>query len=161
METVVRTKAELDESVGRMLALMDATPDDKLFWNPSPSARSIGEIAAHAAHALENITSQMRGEPFPIPTSSDANRMFREHDRAFTDRQEVRRLLEEMRSAYDAFLDSLTPKDLDRTVPLPFGLGEWPLREFIGAGPMHTRCHNAQIEYIQTLYGDQDWHWGF
>jgi hypothetical protein len=161
MEVVKTTKADLEEAVARMLALLDATPDDRLFWNPSPTARSIGEIAAHAADALGNIVSQMSGAPFPIPTSAEANQKFREHDRAFKDRGRVRALLEEKKSVYGAFLDSLAPADLDRLAPLPFGLGECPLREFMGAGPMHTRCHNAQIEYIQTLYGDQDWHWGF
>ena len=44
---------------------------------------------------------------------------------------------------------------------LPFGLGQAPLGYFMTMGAAHTQGHIPQIEYIQTLYGDHDWHTGF
>lgn len=32
---------------------------------------------------------------------------------------------------------------------------------FMTMGSVHTMGHIAQIEYVQTMYGDLDWHTGF
>jgi hypothetical protein len=161
MEPIEAAKGELLAAVQRMTSLVEATPDDRLFWKPSPNSRSIGEIVAHTAHALGNIERQMRGEVFEIPTSAEANRAFLEHDGQFSGRAEVQDYLRGKADSYTAFLESLAQGDLERLAPLPFGLGEGPLRFYIEAGASHTKGHVAQIEYIQTLYGDHDWHWGF
>lgn len=161
MNPIESAKHELNQTCGRMLELVEATPGDKLFWKPSPTARSIGEIVAHSAHAMGEILSQMHGNAFPILISAEANPVFLEHDRQFTDRAEVIAYFESKRDAYLEFLDTLTEDQLDRPTPMPFGLGEIPLRFFMTAGANHTNGHIAQIEYIQTIYADYDWHRGF
>lgn len=161
MNPLDQAKDALLRTTGRMLVLVAETPDDKLFWKPSPSARSIGEIVAHSAHALANITSQLQGTPFPVPTSAQANAGFLEHDAAFSDRASLLSYFEEKRDGYIECLESFGEGDLDRLATLPFGLGEIPLRFFIGAGADHTSGHVAQIEYVQTIYGDHNWHSGF
>ncbi len=153
--------AELERTTQRVLVLVDKTPDEKLFWKPSPSSRSIGAIVAHAAHALENIAMQLQGTPFPILASAEANAHFLAHDATFSEREPLVRYFEAARDGYIACLNSFQRDDLDRLVMMPFGLGEAPLRYFMTAGNQHTQSHIPQIEYIQTLYGDHDWHSGF
>ncbi len=161
MDLAETAVAELIQTRDRMLALLDATPDDWLLWKPSASSRSIMEIVAHSAHALGNIVMQMRGTPFSVATSGEANEGFLAHDRAFTDREQARSYLNEKCDEYVEFMTSLEEEDLDRSVAMPFGLGQAPIRMFMTAGKQHTLGHIAQIEYIQTMYGDHDWHTGF
>ncbi|MBS1705171.1 MAG: DinB family protein [Armatimonadetes bacterium] len=161
MTPIDSARADLLQARDRILALLDATPDEKLRWRPSDHARSILEIAAHAADALSHIVSQMQGMPFAVPTSREADASFRARDEKLESKEQVRAEWERNSASYVAFLDSLSDSDLDRLAPLPFGLGEAPLRFYIRAGANHTLGHIAQIEYIQTLYGDHDWHTGF
>lgn len=161
MEQIDSACQELTEGIDRMLSLLDATPDERITWRPSESARTILEVASHAAHALANIVTQMRGTPFPIPTSKEADAGFRAYDRTFTTREQVKAELIKGRDLYIGLLRELGEAGLDQIVTLPFGMGQAPIRAFVGAGPRHTFGHIAQIEYIQTIYGDHDWHFGF
>mgnify|MGYP001396299109 CR=1 FL=1 len=161
MDPIEHAKEELVQSAARLLSLVDETPDDRLFWKPSPTARSIGEIVAHCAHAMNNIAPQMMGTPYAIATSSEANRTFLEHDRQFSDRANVVRYFEEARNGFIGHLDRFSLDEVDRLVTMPFGMGQAPVRLFMEAASNHTKGHIAQIEYIQTLYGDHDWHYGF
>lgn len=161
MNPLEMAEANLVRTKDRMLELLAATPDDRLNWRPSPSARSIIEVVAHSAMALRNIATQMRGTAFVTPTSAEANRQFREHDAQFTSREEVAAKLEAECAFFVECLRAMTPSDLERQVAMPFGLGNAPAAVFVNAGANHTQGHIGQIEYIQTLYGDQDWHTGF
>lgn len=161
MDPISATQAELIGTKDRMVALLRATPEDKLNWKPTPQSRSIVEIVAHSAHALSNIHKQLSGTPFAVPTSLEANQIFLEHDSAWKSGLEVEAYLEEACRGYVDFLSTLQPKDLDRMVTLPFGLGEAPMGYFMTMGHVHTLGHIAQIEYVQTMYGDLDWHTGF
>lgn len=152
---------ELQQAVDRTLLLVSETPDDRLFWKPSPTARSIGEIVAHCAGSLRNIAAQMNGTPFPIPTSAEANVQFLTHDAEFRTREAVVEALQTECASYLDYLSTLNEADLARSVAMPFGLGMVPLAEFVMAGANHTQSHNSQIEYVQTLYGDHNWHTGF
>lgn len=161
MDVVASTQAELIGTKDRMVALLRATPEDKLGWKPSPNSRSIVEIVAHSASALGTIHLQLSGTPFPIPTSKEANASFLKHDSAFIGREQVEAYLEEKCRGYVEFLSTLQPEDLSRPVTMPFGLGEAPMAVFMTFGNIHTLGHVAQIEYVQTMYGDLDWHTGF
>ncbi len=161
MNEIELVKEELIRNKDRMQSLLQETPDDRLHWKPSPTSRSIVEIVAHSANALDNICSQMSGTTFDIPTSFEANKVFLDHDSQFESRVQVRDYLDEKCNKYVSSLDLLRPEDLDRMVTLPFKLGQAPLGFFMTMGSLHTLGHIAQIEYIQTIYGDQSWHTGF
>lgn len=161
MSILVAGSDELRQAVDRTLHLVSETPDDRLFWKPSPTARSVGEIVAHCAGSLRNITTQMKGTPFPIPTSAEANAAFLAHDAEFGTREAVVEALQNECAAYLEYLETLSENDLGRSVTMPFGLGQVSLADFVMAGAQHTQSHNSQIEYIQTLYGDHNWHTGF
>jgi uncharacterized damage-inducible protein DinB len=161
MDEIQTARAELQKATDRVLHLVSLTPDEHLFWKPSASARSIGEVVAHTAHALKNILGQLQGTPFPPANSTEATPLFLEHDRQFTDRATLLDYFRTHRDNYDQYLAALTSDDLDVIATLPFGLGEAPVRFFMKAGADHTASHIPQIEYIQTIYGDHDWHTGF
>jgi uncharacterized damage-inducible protein DinB len=161
MNPIETAKMDLTWTKTRMMELLAATPEDKLNFKPSPTGRSIIEIVAHAAHALENIAMQLGGTAFPIPNSNEANEVFKKHDAAFKTREAVRAYLQEKFDHYISVIERFTEEDLTRMAPLPFGLGEAPIGYYMTMGNAHTLGHVAQIEYVQTIYGDKDWHTGF
>jgi hypothetical protein len=161
VSVIESTQAELIGTKNRMLQLLHETPADRVNWKPTPTGRSIVEIVAHCGHAIENILQQLKGTLFAPDSSAEANRQFLAHDAQFQNATEVEAYLEQKCADYIEFLGTLKPEDLDTICTLPFGLGQAPLGYFMTMGNAHTQGHIAQIEYIQTLYGDHEWHAGF
>jgi hypothetical protein len=157
-EAIEEGKASFLRAKDRLVRALANTPDDRLNWSPSPSARSPLHVAAHSADAIRNIHNMLDGRPFPVPTSDEADVGFREWEKQFTTREQVTALLDEVSDAYVAWLDALGPSRLDDRCQLPFGLGFAPLRMVLSAQAAHLDSHTPQIEYIQTIYGDRDWH---
>ena len=156
--TIEKARADYKQATGRLAQLLAKTPDDRLNWSPSPSARTPIQLAAHSAEAIKNIQGFLEGHPFEITDTAKADDFFRDWEKQFTTREQVVSLLEKTNARYLAFLDALTPDRLDTLVELPFGLGKAPLAIGLTFAPNHTQTHIAQLEYIQTIYGDHDWY---
>jgi len=159
-EIIQGAKQEFEQSRNRMMGLLNDTPDDKLNWSPSSTARTPLAIVTHAAMALHNITEMLKGRPFGASSTAIADKGFRQEEQDFTSRQEVAALFEKNAAAYVAWIDTLTEDGLNDPITFPFGLGVGTVRHGLTAAARHTEAHIAQLEYIQTIYGDQDWHMG-
>jgi len=158
MEFIHNTKAEFLQAKEGIVKALATTPDERINWAPSPTARTPIQQVAHAAAAIGYITGTLGGSPFATPTTEEADRDFREWEQQFSTREQVLQLLDKNADAFIAWLEGVTPELLETSVPMPFNLGMAPIRALIEAPAGHTRGHTAQIEYIQTIYGDQDWH---
>lgn len=157
-DPIQSARAEFLQAKGGLLHALSNTPDDRLNWSPSPTARSPLHQVVHAARSIGNIHGFLDGKPFTVPTPAEADRGFREFENGITRREEAISLLESHADAFIAFLDALEPERLGTMVTTPFGMGDVPTETAITFPAMHTRWHHAQIDYIQTIYGDQDWH---
>lgn len=157
-ETVDRAKAEFTQARGGLEHALANTPDDRIHWAPSDTARSPLRIAAHAAMAVGAMLGNLNGDTFAIPTTEAAERYFREAEKAYGTREEVAELLAKHSDAYFEWLDALTPERLAAEMTLPFGMGSVPTSVGIAVMPQHLAWHTAQINYVQTIYGDHDWH---
>ena len=155
--TIEKAKTDFAQAKTQLLTALAATPDDKLNWAPSETARTPLHQAAHAAGALKYIHEMLNGRPFGASSTAEADQFFREWEQQFTTREPVLQLIEENSAAYKQFLETLTAESLDAAIERPFGLGQVPLSAALTAAPDHTRWHTAQIEYIQTIYGDHIW----
>jgi hypothetical protein len=149
--------AELDQVKGQMLRALEKTPDDRLAWSPSATSRTPLQLVAHSAYSLGFIRNMLDGRPYPVPTTDQADAGFMEMDSGIETREEAIKLLEEKAGALAAYLGDLQEEDMDRHVKLPFELGFAPMRYMLGVGAMHTRSHLAQLDYVQTVYGDRSW----
>lgn len=158
--TIDKAKADFLQSKGRLVHGLNTTPDDRINWSPSPTARTPIEQVAHAASSIKNIHGFLQGDPFTVPTTAEADKGFREHDAQFKSREQVLAALEDYSANYLAWLEQLSPDQLSKMVSLPFGMGEVPTAIALTFIPMHTDWHTAQLDYIQTIYGDHDWHAG-
>ena len=151
-------KAEFLQAKARLEHGLATTPDDRLRWSPSPSARTPLEQVAHAAFSVGHMLGNLEGRTFEEPTTDDAQRRHRADDATITTREAALALLEKNSAAYLAWLDGVTEDKLSSKVKAPFGMGEFPVMAMIGFMPVHLNWHSAQLDYIQTIYGDQDWH---
>ena len=158
MKPVEDARTNFAQAKGQLEKAFAGIPDDRLNWSPSESARTPVEIVAHAADAIFHIAEMIDGRPFYQGPSADADLRFRERERDFKTREAALELLEKNSAILLEVLDRLTPERLDSEMAtLPFGLGQAPIAMVLGAPADHTRWHAAQLEYIQTIYGDRVW----
>lgn len=154
--SVEPAKAEFTRSKDNLVKNYAATPDDKINWSPSPTARSITELVAHAAMSIGGMQSWLAGEPFPFESMAALDAYCREEEKKYTTRESVLSLLDENTTKFMAFLDSLTQERLGSTFETH--MGSFPMLTAIGFCSDHLRSHTAQIEYVQTIYGDREMH---
>ena len=157
-DTISQAKAEFIRAKDDLARALATTPDDRINWSPSPTSRTPVQIVAHAAAAVKNIHNFLTGQPFGFDNAADADRSFREWEQRFTTREQVNSLLDQSSGAFVAWLDTVTQEQLAEMIELPFGLGSAPRSAALAFAAAHTRSHVPQIEYIQTIYGDRDWH---
>jgi hypothetical protein len=155
--SVKATIADLTQAKDQMIRALNNVPQDKVDWSPAPSARSAIHIVAHSANSLGHISLTLLGTPYPAPTMAQADQEFLEAEKSVTTREAALELLEANFQKYVDVMQSLKSEDPNKMIPLPFGLGAAPLHFMVGMGALHTRTHTAQIEYLQTIYGDRTW----
>jgi hypothetical protein len=166
-EIICQIKAEFTRTTDSLKAVLASTPDDKLNWSPSVTARTPLQVAAHAALWISRIQEVLSFNIYQTPFESIADSAavkngasiyaaMRELEEPYTTREQVLDLLETSSAAYLAFLDGIAPEKLETTVDMRFD--SFPLAIAITFNTLHVLSHVAQIEYIQTVYGDHDWH---
>lgn len=157
-DRIDQVKNEFLQAKAGLLHALSTTPDDRLNWSPSATARSPLHQVVHSAQSIGHIHGFLQGKTFDVPTPEEADRGFRAFEAEFSRREEAVRLLEEKADAFVAWLEALEPEQLGSLVTTPFGMGQVPTEIAITFPAMHTRWHQAQIDYTQTIYGDLDWH---
>lgn len=157
-ETVEAAKAEFTRAKDRVAKALDTTPDDRINWSPSPTARTPLHQVAHAAMSIKGMQDWLAGKPFPFESVADLDSYSRDKEKDFTSREQAIALLEENGAGYLAWLDTLTPEQVSGPFESP--MGTFPMASAITFCADHLRAHASQIDYIQTVYGDHDWHTG-
>ena len=155
-QVISEAKGEFNRAKDRLLKDLATTPDDKLNWSPSPSSRTPIQQIAHSAMAISGMMGMFEGEPIPFENIAEADAGWRKAEKEFKTREEVTSLLNKNCDEYCSWLDSLPASKLNSTLKVPFG--EFPMASIITWPADHLRNHAAQMEYMQTIYGDMDWH---
>ncbi|HRF60814.1 MAG TPA: DinB family protein [Fimbriimonadaceae bacterium] len=151
-------KSEFTRAIDRLKKTLGDVPDDRLHWSPSPTARTPLEQVAHVANANEGIQGWLQGEKLDMSDMIAVDAKWREEEKPYDTREKALARLDETSSAYLAFLDSLTPEQIEGE--FDGGWQKFPMAFAITFCADHARMHTSQIEYIQTCYGDMDWHMG-
>lgn len=155
-EIIEAAKAEFLRSKNRLVKLLESTPDDKLNWAPAEGARTPVQQVVHAASAIPMMQAMFEGKPFPFASFKELDESSRETEKGYTTREAALELLETNSNGYIAWLDGLT----DEQVNSMFNMmgNDVPMASAITFVADHNRCHAGQIDYIQTCYGDYEWH---
>ena len=155
--TIQEAKQTFLMSVDRMKRILETTPDDRLLWSPAPTARTPLAQVVHAASSIHHIHQMLMGTRFATKTREEADAEFLALEQGVTSRAEALEMLERSSASLVGWFDQLSEDRLADMVPLPFDLGEAPLGFMIIMPAWHTNDHSAQLEYIQTCYGDRKW----
>lgn len=157
---VEKTCADFVNAVQGLKHALATTPDDRVNWSPSDSARSPLQVVAHAALRVRNMFENMIGQPYAVKTPDEAEKLFRAEEKTFTTREQVLEVLDRNCKEFLDWAAGLNEADMDRILVMPFGMPSMPLSIVITFMPIHLMWHTAQLTYIQTIYGDHDWHLG-
>ncbi len=159
METLVDSCKEL--AVGGMeefLKTFSFVPDDKLTWTPAPTAKSAIRIAAHTALYPALFAGMIRDRK--LPASDNLAQWLAQRnaaEAAIKNRQEIEHIFRKGSDEVLAALDSLSPNEIGSS--LDSGLGwSMPMTTLMNLPGMHAFSHAAQIDYLQTCWGDQEVH---
>lgn len=156
-DTITDAVQDLAQARDQLVRVFGNTPDDRINWTPAPTARTAVQLVAHCAFALDFIRQMLCGTPYPAKTMAQADAEFLLAERQFSTREEVMDMFESNFKAYVSELEGFTLDQLNAMIEAPFGLGSVPLSFAVTFGAMHTRNHIAQLEYLQTIYGDRNW----
>ena len=154
-EVTEQIKSEYTRNEKKLISLLNATPADKLEWSPSPSARTVIELGAHCAMGTTGITGLLKGEPMRFENTAELDASLRQMEKQFKSLDVVLGMVKQSGEEYFAFLDSLDADQIHAIVNTP--MGAMPLSVAATFPCEHMKCHVAQIEYVQTTWGDHEW----
>ena len=158
MENIVAMcKQSTVRGMERLLKTLSFVPDDKLTWSPSPTAKSALRVAAHTACTAENFALIIRDGKFPVDSMQELFATLNAGEVAVTSREQAIQLMRTNTDAVLAALDAATPEIISSTVETPFGFSA-PMAFFMSLPGIHAENHAAQIDYLQTCWGDVDVH---
>ena len=157
-QIVEAAKAEFIRAKGRLVSGIGNTPDDKIRWSPSETARTPLDQVTHCGMSISGMQGWLDGQPFPFKDMVELDDYCRKAEAEITSKEQALELLETNSDGYIAWLDNLTDEKLAGT--LKTGMGDFPMTAAITFMADHLRSHASQLEYIQTIYGDRTMHMG-
>ena len=140
-----------------LVRTVQAVPDDKMNWKPLDNGRPVLDLLGDVAQVTGMIAelARTRGEVKPSYEKFAALKT----ERADWTREAARTTLEENAQKLYAAIDELSEAELAQDVTMEIGGGmTMPLAAWIMMANRTFISRFAQINYIQTLYGDFDSH---
>lgn len=135
----------------------NAVPDDKLYWKPLDQGRCALDAFGEAAQSCGMIAGlvQSKGEQKP------SREMFAKmaDERAIWTKADALEAMNTNATALYAALENMSEEDLNMPITMPMGGGTtMPLSAWVMMAYRAFISRFAQINYIQTLYGDTESH---
>ena len=131
-------------------------PQEKLDWVPSPTAKSARQIAAHTAVAAGNFAKLISSRKLP---TSDEFSVFIEQtaaaEGALKDMDDIVALFRSNTDEVLAALDALSQEDTEIVLDSSQGWS-MPMTFLMKLPAYHAIGHTAQIDFLQTCWGDQE-----
>jgi hypothetical protein len=158
-EIAARAIGNVTRSSERLVHLVSFVPDDKLAWKPSPTAKSALGVTAHCAltsRFFADVIAERLPESLPSPEEFFKN--LHEAGEKITTRDEALALVKETTAELSCAIAAVNAENIDATPRSPFG--PLPVSFWMQQGGDHLAGHVGQLEYLQTIWGDLDNHFG-
>jgi hypothetical protein len=156
-QVVAHAIQDFNQAAEQLVRVFKNTPEDRVAWSPSATARTPIQLVAHSAFSIGFIGEMLLGTPYPAKTMTEADAQFLEMEKGISTAEAALELLQARCEGHISLLESLTESRLEESVVAPFGLGSVPMRLAITFPAAHTRGHTSQLEYLQTIYGNRQW----
>jgi|GEM_PF-278499 len=144
-------KVGAQRALARIKDTFDHVPDDKLNWTPSETAKTPLAIFAHACVSNQHFAGVLRNEPMP---EGGLPQVFEELGRkqaGITTREQANLVYENSTRECMEAIANLKPSDL---------IGNDTKAFLLTLIARHTDSHAAQIDFLQTCWGDLEDHLG-
>ncbi len=155
-KAIEQAKQAVNTAKDRLLKTFSFVPNDKLNWSPSPTAKNALRIAAHAAVGNYANASLIRGEKLKTTSPSEMMAFVYAEEKKVTSRDQAVKLIEDSCKTVLAALDGLTEQKMATSVASPFGT--FPMMFWMNFPSSHMEYCAAQIDYLQTIWGDLEIH---
>ena len=153
LEIVEQAKAHTQRNSAQLLHTFSFVPEDKLTWSPATGAKTALGIVAHCGLVNPAFAMLIRNEmPSEMPAPEQMMAMMAEREKAITSREQAIQHIETSTAEVLAALDQLTHEDLALSPNSPFGA--MPMMFWMFLPGNHMLMHAAQIDYLQTIWGD-------
>lgn len=134
----------------RFLATYSKVPADKLNWSPTPEAKSAFQIAAHVAASHEFFVMGLQGQS-PAEDFPGVMKWIDEKAEGYKTQEEVLASINASQARLEQLYDEVGEEIL-RSRPEDLF--------YLHLGFRHTDSHAAQIDYLQTCWGDYGFYFG-
>ena len=156
-DLIAQSKQNTEMAKGRLLRTFEFIPDDKLTYSPAPTCKHALRIVAHCAVTNNIFATILRGEDLPVSENPDeARAKVAAMESSVTSREAAVKSLEDSTAAVMSALDKVTAESLETSPMSPFG--PFPMSFWMALPAMHMGSHAGQIDYIQTIWDDQEFH---
>jgi|SRR5579883_3430057 len=153
---IAMCKDRVTAALDRFLHDLSFVPADKLTWSPSPTAKSALEIAAHCAGYSGGFASIIRAGKFPSSLEEFLGPI-QSAIKSIATLEQAETMLRKGIADTIAALDIVKPEQIGAIIDAP-ALGQTPFKFFLTIPAMHLETHGAQIDYLQTCWGDLEVH---
>jgi len=154
--TIQSVAASLTEkAIHDLVAVANATPEDKVTWRPAPDVRPVLEQLVECCLANQMWADILRTHIHALLPDGVASRAYEELDTL----PRVTQHLQVTGSRLIGIIRGLPDAALPIIVAFPWKPREGrPIAECCLHACWNMTYHLGQISYIQTLYGDQEEH---
>ena len=134
-----------------------AVPEDKLNWKPLNNGRTVLDLLGEAGQTSQMITQMVSSNGEEMPSREEFHKL--KQQRADWDRDQCLQALQSNSDALIEAVRTLTEEQLAKPIQSPVGdgmtlaMGVWVMMAY-----RTFMSRTAQINYIQTLYGDFESH---
>ncbi|HWD41447.1 MAG TPA: DinB family protein [Fimbriimonas sp.] len=150
-------KQNLMMGKSRLLMTLSFVPEDKLAYQPCETAKSAIAIAAHVALSNYFFASMIRGEnPWEGIDMEKMQAERKQKEAALDTREKVAEELEKSTALVASALDGITDEVYTSVLQTPVMTA--PMGFFMTIPGRHMDNHASQIDYLQTMWGDMEWH---
>ena len=133
---------------------LKALTHDQLNTSPGGGARTAYDFTLEIVQVNERIAKRLRGEVPPPPGEGWTV--------APAEFQNKGVAIDAVTASGDAVVaawDALPPGEMDKEIVLSSGAKMTPM-DLMYLASVHLRYHGAQLNYIQSMVGDTEIHWG-
>ena len=154
-DMILMCKERATEALDYFLRTLRFVPPDKRTWSPTPTAKSALQIAAHCAGYSGGFAAIIRAGKFPS-SREEFRGPIQSTIQGITTLEQAEAVLRKGIADSVAALDTVKPEQIGSIIDTP--QGQTPFTFFMTLPAFHLDGHAAQIDYLQTCWGDQEVH---
>ncbi len=146
-------KVRMERAVKAFHADLEALPESAFTKSFGEKARTVADIVHEINLVNDHLGRSVRGdEPTVIPQEGWITA-----PADFTEKAQIIKSFDDIVAEQVATVEKMTEQELEEIIPTDFGdVTKFERLLFI---PIHIYYHSGQLNYIQTLLGDDDFHW--